>query len=180
MVHGFANQSGGGVDLESHPGVGTTIRLYLPKAAWVPGAEQRFTGTAASTCNAEVVLLVDDEALGRMAMAMALRELGYTVHEARNGQEALAALERKAHIDLMITDYAMPGMTGEELAAAVRRSYPGMKVMMITGYAAAIFDEDEVGLSAILRKPFRMEDLAAQVRYILANEKTRKNIVAFE
>lgn len=162
MVHGFINQSGGAVDIASQPGRGTTVSLYLPKSLVAPEAERR-RPAAAPAAGGKVVLLVDDDALGRMSTALALRELGYQVHEARDGEEALTVLARRAGIELMVTDYAMPGMTGVDLAAAVRASFPAMPVIMITGYAAESFDRIELGLAAILRKPVRIAELTRHI-----------------
>jgi signal transduction histidine kinase/ActR/RegA family two-component response regulator len=178
MVHGFVTQSGGAVEIESAPGRGTGVRLYLPKAE--AGAEaptaQRPEGAAASRAG-ETVLLVDDDALGRMGTAMALRELGYDVHEAGSGEEALAVLKRNSAVDLVITDYAMPGMTGAELARLLQDQHPRTKVMMITGYAASPLQEDAARVAALVHKPFRIEELAARVKAVLARAGSASNIV---
>jgi signal transduction histidine kinase len=179
MVHGFVNQSGGAVQIESAPGSGTTVRLYLPKAEVGIEAEPAAQPASAAPSRAgESVLLVDDDAIARMGTAMALRELGYEVQEAGSGDEALAVLRRAARpIDLVITDYAMPGMTGTELARLVRERQPGTKVMMITGYAASPLGEDQARIAEVIHKPFRMEELATRVRAVLAPAAAPGNVV---
>ncbi|HYG88035.1 MAG TPA: ATP-binding protein [Azospirillum sp.] len=169
MVHGFANQSGGGAEIDSKPGEGTTISLYLPKAEAQP-RRGRPPCAAAAPGGGGTILLVEDEALARMGIAMALRELGYEVVEARSGEDAMEALDTMASLDLLITDYAMPGMTGLELTATIRHSHPDLKAILITGNAAFSFDEATSGVSAIVRKPFRVEDLAERIRTFLAPE----------
>ncbi|HYG89176.1 MAG TPA: ATP-binding protein [Azospirillum sp.] len=178
MVHGFAAQSGGGAEIDSEPGRGTTISLYLPMADAPPRRER--PPCAAAPGGGGTILLVDDEALGRMGIAVALRELGYGVVEARSGEDALEALSRMPLPDLLITDYAMPGMSGTDLVTEVRRLHPNLKAIMITGHAAFSFDETSTGLTAIIRKPFRMEELAQQIRSVLAAEEPPSNVVGFD
>lgn len=180
MVHGFANQSGGGAEIESQPGRGATISLYLPKADAAPRTDRPLSGMASSLGGGETILLVDDEALGRMGVAMALREIGYDVHEARNGVEALALLGRTGPVDLMITDYAMPEMSGTDLVEQARRVYPDLKVIMVTGHAAFSFDETACGVLAVVRKPFRMEELANRIRLALDPGGAGGNVAAVD
>lgn len=169
MVHGFVSQSGGGVRIESAPGRGTTVTLYLPKAeSGIEAQPETRPERAARSRAGEAILLVDDDAIARMGTGMALRELGYEVHEAGTGEEALAVLRRAPAIDLVIADYAMPGMTGAELARIVRHDHPGAKVIMITGYAGSPLAEDQARVAALIHKPFRMEELAERVRAVLA------------
>jgi len=179
MVHGFANQSGGGAEIESRPGRGTTIRLYLPRAE-APALAQARPAEVASPGAGATILLVDDEALGRMGIAIALREIGYEVIEARNGEEALSILGQDSGVDLMVTDYAMPGMSGIDLTGQARHAVPELKVIMITGHAAFSFDEAAAGVAVIVRKPFRMEELAERIRAVLAPEDAGGNIVRFD
>lgn len=180
MVHGFASQSGGTAEIESRPGHGATVSLYLPETDAVPRPDRRRAIAAAAPEAGASVLLVDDEALARMGIAAALREIGYTVHEARDGEEALEQMAALGPLDLMITDYAMPGMSGTELIEAVRQSRPDLKVIMITGNAAFSFDETACGVSAILRKPFRVEELAERMRAVLVEAETPdSNVIDF-
>jgi nitrogen-specific signal transduction histidine kinase len=180
MVHGFANQSGGGAEIESEPGRGTIVKLYLPKSNAAPKSERCLPGAVSTAGGGETILLVDDEALGRMGIAMALREIGYEVHEARNGEEALALLGQEGPVHLLITDYAMPGMFGTDLVEEARRADPDLKAIIITGHAVFSFNETACRVSAIIRKPFRMEELAERIRTVLAPEEIRTNVIAFE
>jgi CheY-like chemotaxis protein len=107
-------------------------------------------------------LLVDDEELARAGAADMLRELGYTVVEARSGKEALDLLNSGFKPDLLVTDYAMPGMSGAELVNRVRSMFPDMPVVMVTGYAE-LADEVATGYPR-LSKPFRLMELASSLR----------------
>ncbi|WP_434625326.1 response regulator [Azospirillum sp. B2RO_4] len=168
MVHGLTAQSGGGMRLESHPGLGTAVTLYLPHAP-VPAdggsdapdgaaaGKQPLSVPAAATQSAAAVrvLLVEDDALVRMANAAVLDEAGILVSEASSGEEALALLEADEGIGVLVTDFAMPGMTGADLTRLVRRHRPGLPVLIVTGYAEKAVLQDlgrEPGIR-ILSKP---------------------------
>ena len=162
QVQGFAVQSGGGVRIESSPGSGTTVHVYLPRAAEAAAPEAPFAvPAAAGTARRGTVLLADDEGLVRMATAASLEDLGYTVIEARDGPEALEVLQGGAAVDVLITDYAMPGMRGTELVRIARTLVPTLKVLMITGYADLPEPAPEGWPETILRKPFRPDELVA-------------------
>ena len=166
MVHGLTAQSGGGMCLESHLGLGTAVTLYLPHAP-VHSPAHPPAGTpadAASAVTAEPtplpadaarVLLVEDDALVRMANAAVLAEAGMTVTEAATGEEALALLEADGGIGILVTDFAMPGMTGADLTRLARRHRPDLPVLIVTGYAEKAVLQDlgaEPGIR-ILSKP---------------------------
>ncbi|GLR83011.1 hybrid sensor histidine kinase/response regulator [Azospirillum oryzae] len=178
MVHGLTAQSGGGMRLESHPGLGTAVTLYLPHAP-VPadGGSDAPAGAAAgnqpppvpsATQPAAVrVLLVEDDALVRMANAAVLDEAGILVSEASSGEEALALLEADEGIGVLVTDFAMPGMTGADLTRLIRRHRPGLPVLIVTGYAEKAVLQDlgrEPGIR-ILSKPIPP---AALISHIMA------------
>ena len=170
MVHGLTAQSGGGIRLESHPGVGTAVTLYLPHAPVESPAESEADAPAgpasagseplpvpsAPVPSAAVrVLLVEDDALVRMANAAVLDDAGIMVSEAASGEEALALLEADEGIGVLVTDFAMPGMTGADLTRLVRRHRPGLPVLIVTGYAEKAVLQDlgrESGIR-ILSKP---------------------------
>jgi signal transduction histidine kinase/ActR/RegA family two-component response regulator len=166
MVHGLTAQSGGGIRLESHPGLGTAVTLYLPHAPVESPAESKVAvpgGPAASTGTEPLpvpsaalrILLVEDDALVRMANAAVLDEAGLMVSEAASGEEALALLETDEDIGVLVTDFAMPGMTGADLTRLVRRHRPGLPVLIVTGYAEKAVLQDlgrEPGIR-ILSKP---------------------------
>jgi len=126
MVHGMAAQSGGALRIVSEPGKGTRIDLFLPRAERDPtcAAEEAKPGIPAFTGRA-TVLLVDDDALVSDGTAAMLEDLGHAVIEASSGQAALRLLEANPGVDIVITDHAMPGMTGMELARASARPLPG-------------------------------------------------------
>jgi signal transduction histidine kinase len=166
MVQGFAAQSGGAVQIRSRPGSGTTVELWLPQAegpaAPTDGPEARETEVPAGTAN---ILLCDDDDDVRRFISEFLGSIGYRVHVANDGGSALEVLERCKEIELLIVDYAMPGMNGLETIRQVRQQRPGVKPLLITGYAGAIAG-NTAGIP-LLRKPFSPAELARRVAGIL-------------
>jgi PAS domain S-box-containing protein len=162
MVHGLAAQLGGGIEIRSRPGVGTNIELYLPVAdALLPSRAGRSNQEVASQTG--TALLVDDEELVRASTADMLGDLGYRVIEAASAEDALKRLG-EAHVDVVVTDHLMPGMTGTELAREVQERRPGVPVLVISGYA----DVDGIAPHLPrLTKPFRQADLAASLAAML-------------
>ena len=162
MVDGFAEQSGGRFILHSQKGNGTTAELWLPVAAMpapkIDPPDKRKAAPATRT-RSLVVLAVDDDALVLMNTVGMLEELGHVVFQACSGKEALDILRREGPVDLVITDQAMPQMTGTQLATAIRKEWPEMQVVLATGYAE-MKPEDDLGLPK-LSKPFFEGDLAA-------------------
>ena len=165
MVQGLAEQSGGRLFLKSRLGEGTTAELLLPVASEpaAPAVDPRLQadGPARPAMRPLKVLVVDDDPLILVNAAAMLEELGHTVHEASSGAQALEILARVAAFDLVITDQAMPGMTGWQLSEAIKSRWPGVRVILATGYA-----ELAPGASAgILRlsKPFGQRELADAV-----------------
>jgi signal transduction histidine kinase len=169
MVHGLAAQSGGALELSSIEGQGTTISMWLPIAEdqapplldEIPPPQDE-----PSTSHPLRVLVVDDDPLVRMGTTAMLEDLGHTAIEASSASEALEVLASNQNLDLMITDHAMPGMTGTELARMVSSSYPGMRVIVASGYAEL---PDGHGLLDILRmtKPFTQGQLQAAIQRAL-------------
>jgi CheY-like chemotaxis protein len=162
MVHGFAEQSGGRLILRSRRGEGTTAELWLPTAeapTWPIAAPQSAHPAPAEQLRPLRVLAVDDDALVLMNTAAMLEDLGHTVFEACSGKEALEILQREDSVDLIITDQAMPQMTGTQLAKAIKQEWPNMPILLATGYAE-IRPEDDLGLPK-LSKPFLQDELAA-------------------
>jgi PAS domain S-box-containing protein len=159
MVHGLASQLGGALVLASKPGLGTNAALWLP----VSPRPVETAGDSASPRTAKVIgraLLVDDEDIVRMTTADMLVEFGYEVVEASSGEEALRLLDAKLQIDVLVTDHLMPGMTGVDLARALRHRRPGTPVLIVSGFAEA--DGIAPDLPR-LTKPFRQSDLAASL-----------------
>lgn len=157
MAHGLAAQLGGALSISSTPGLGTDVEL------WLPATEARIEWQAriddATTCPAVgTALLVDDEDLVRASTADMLADIGYAVVEAASAEEALRLIEGGVRCDLLITDHLMPGMTGTELARAVRRLFPSTRALIVSGYAEAAGVAPELPR---LTKPFRQAELAA-------------------
>jgi CheY-like chemotaxis protein len=155
MVHGLAAQLGGHMGIESRPGSGTSIDLWLPLAPHERNDAPLSTAQEPERREIGTVLLVDDEDLIRTTTADMLTEMGYRVIEANCAAAALRLVEEGLTPDLLMTDHLMPGMTGTELAQALRarRELP---VLIISGYA----DSDSIDPDlARLTKPFRQDDL---------------------
>ena len=171
QVYGFAKQSGGHLKLYSELGLGTTVRLYLPRLT--NGAEAEPTSPAereAPHGQREAVLVVEDDAEIRRLSVEALRDLGYQVMEAADGHEALRILASGDKLDLLFTDVVLPGgMTGADIAAEARAQRPGLKVLFTTGYARnAIVHHGRLDPGVqLLVKPYAFADLAAKVREVL-------------
>jgi len=162
MVQGLCEQSGGRFSLRSRPGAGTTAELWLPageRQASPPLPEPVVPEIAES--GALNVVAVDDDFLILTNTVAMLEELGHTVTSASSGKQALEILRREPDVDLVITDQAMPQMTGVQLADAIRRQWPDLPVVLATGYA-----ELEPGAARTLRKlskPFSEAELAAEI-----------------
>jgi len=160
MVHGVCAQLGGVLRLSSQVGRGTVAELWLPRADTAASAVSRPDPAPKQTRRC-TVLLVDDDILIAMATAEILRDLGHEVLEAASGKEALEILADGTDVDVVVTDHAMPGMTGLQLATAIRASRPGLPIILATGYA------DLPGQAGAeyprLSKPYDEDDLAAAI-----------------
>ena len=174
MVYGFARQSGGFARIESEPGCGTSVSLFLPR--WAGALAEEVTegaGAEDARGHGETILVVEDDARVRQVTVQRLKSLGYRVREAGSGRAALDVLEEHDGIALLFTDMIMPGgMTGRELAEAVRVKYPEVKVLYTSGYAAqAAAQRGILGPGeALLPKPYRTSELAIQLRRILETD----------
>jgi PAS domain S-box-containing protein len=158
MVHGFAEQSGGRFILHSQKGVGTTAELLLPVAKISAQPIATAPAAPAKAVRPLTILAVDDDALVLMNTVTMLEDLGHTVFEAYSGNEALEILRREDSVDLVVTDQAMPKMTGTELAKVTRREWPDIPVLLATGYADRVRDDD-IGLPKVT-KPYMQRELA--------------------
>jgi CheY-like chemotaxis protein len=164
MVHGLAAQSGGKLKVHSSPSRGTRFELWLPASAERPDAS-----TAQMEGRNDIpssrFLLVDDDPLVLATTAATLREMGHLVVEAGTGERALKYLRGGLPIDLVITDHAMPGMTGASLAAQIRFAWPHVPVILVSGYAD-LSGEDAPNTSR-LTKPYSQNDLLGQISRLL-------------
>lgn len=162
MVHGLAEQSKGCLVVKSRLGHGTTVELWLPAASGEPeecAGELLEHGTPADGSGLRI-LAVDDDGLILTTLTMLLEIMGHEPVEARSGEHALEVL-RDAEIDLVITDYAMPGMSGTQLIDAIRSRSPELPVILASGYT----DIDAVGVSVDrLSKPYGRQELADAIR----------------
>ena len=173
-VYGIIDQSGGSIAMDTAPGRGTSIRIYLPVTTASPVVE-RHQATPLATEGSETLLLVEDNDAIREISARALRRRGYTVYEARNAEEAIdwsAKAGRRA--DMLITDVVMPGLSGPNLAARLLQQNPKLRVLYMSGYTD---DATEVhgtfwGGVPLLQKPFTPSQLAERVRMALDQTST--------
>ncbi|MEZ5959058.1 MAG: PAS domain S-box protein [Hyphomonadaceae bacterium] len=169
MVYGFAKQSNGHVNIYSEPGLGTSVRLYLPLVS-EGDAPVRTRSDERAVGGHERVLVVEDDEFVRSHAISSLEGIGYRVIVARDGPEAMSLLRGGAEIDLLFTDIVMPGgMNGWEVAASARELNPKLKVLFTSGYPLeALSSHGQADLAApILSKPYRIAELAKRVREVL-------------
>jgi PAS domain S-box-containing protein len=172
MIYGFAQQSGGHVSLDSLPGQGTCVRLYLPR---LQGLELERPASApiqqpAPAATGETVVVVEDDPAVRMLVLDLLRELGYQAFEAEDAKTALPLLESDLRVDLLVTDVGLPGMNGRQLAEIARQHRPGLKILFMTGYAQKAAERQgflEDGMDMVA-KPFAIELLANKIRTMIS------------
>ncbi|HEX6957914.1 MAG TPA: ATP-binding protein [Ferrovibrio sp.] len=170
MVYGFVKQSGGHVQLQSEPGIGTTVTLYLPRArAEAPAADAAAAPAAhpsPAPRGSERILLVEDDEMVRRHTVALLSGLGYVVTAVAMAAEGLDAFARQS-FDLVVSDIILPGgMNGREMALHMLQDKPSQKILHISGYAENGILDDREGVH-LLWKPFRNHDLAAKLREIL-------------
>ncbi|MCY0107017.1 PAS domain-containing protein [Pseudomonas monsensis] len=172
MIYGFAQQSGGHVSLDSLPGQGTCVRLYLPRLYALepehPPANP--VEPPAHLPSGETVVVVEDDPAVRMLVLDLLKELGYRAFEAEDAKSALPLLESDLRVDLLVTDVGLPGMNGRQLAEVARQHRPGLKVLFMTGYAQKAAERQgflEDGMDMVA-KPFAIELLASKIRTMIS------------
>ncbi len=173
QVYGFARAAGGAVEIASEPGRGTTVEIWLPRAAAARAAGALAGGPASPLRRAEegeTVLAVEDEPAVLAAVVENLADLGYRVLPARDAAEALERLRGPERIDILFSDVVMPGgMNGVQLAVEAGRLRPGLRVLLTSGYTneALAGDHGVPGDVPILAKPYRREELAERLRVVL-------------
>jgi CheY-like chemotaxis protein len=162
MVYGFVKQSGGHVAIESAIDVGTSVTLYLPKAAQTPEEEAQAVQSQPVPGGSGRILVVEDDEQVLDLTSATLTELGYQVRCARNGTEAIQMLESDKGFDLLFSDVVMPqGMSGVELAREAKRLRSGIKVLLTSGYAADVLERHQAADEfPFISKPFYRADLA--------------------
>jgi PAS domain S-box-containing protein len=181
MVHGVAEQSGGWFTLRSRQGEGTTAELWLPVAegqAQQVGRSERRAIEGVADQRPLVVLAVDDDGLVLTNTVAMLEDLGHTAISASSGKEALEILRQQGAVDLVITDYAMPQMTGLQLADAIKKEWPEVPVIIATGFAEM---EPEAGPSLPkLAKPFTEAELAKELERVVPSARIGARVLKFQ
>jgi len=169
MIYGFVQQSKGHVAIESREGLGTTIKLYLPRHRGEVENESTAQEQAAHPGTGETVLVVEDDPSVRLLVLQVLEELGYRTIETESGRDAVPILQSARPIDLMVSDVGLPGLNGRQLAELARESRPGLPILFMTGYAEQAADQAaflEPGME-IITKPFAIDLLAKRIDAIL-------------
>ena len=172
MIYGFVKQSRGFIRIYSEVGEGTTVKIYLPRAAAEANAspKTRHLEVLNTMARGEVIMIVEDDAEVRIVVVTILEELGYEVLESGTGALALEQMKQSSSIDLLLTDVILPGnMGGRELADRARDLFPGLKVLFMSGYAEnAIMHHGRLDRRVnLLSKPFGRAALGEKVRQIL-------------
>jgi PAS domain S-box-containing protein len=188
QVHGLVKQSGGDVLIESSPGQGTRITLYLPRAVApaaapevaAPLAEPGLSGAALARRAGKAVLVVDDNADVAAFAASLLEGLGCTTRRAASAAEALALLDGGLAVDAVFSDVVMPGdLDGLGLAGLLHRRHPQLAVLLASGYSEALADCSGSAVAEVLGKPYRLDDLAAALdRAFAAAERRTAGVAA--
>jgi PAS domain S-box-containing protein len=171
MVYGFVSQSGGHISIESEPGLGTTVRLYMPRAGGSRSTVSLPVAPVAEASDGDaVILVVEDDPDVRRLVVRLIKRLGYDTFEAEEAEAALAILEGEPEVDLLFTDLVLPGgTTGAQLADEARRRRPELRVLYSSGYSRDVLAgegrlDDQV---ALVEKPFEKSTLAAALREAL-------------
>ncbi|MGH9761019.1 MAG: response regulator, partial [Blastocatellia bacterium] len=175
-VYGIVSQSGGHIWLYSEPGTGTTFKVYLPIVEEAAEAQKAAPANVTLARGSETILLVEDEPMVRDLASLVLRDQGFTLLEARNGEEAIKlAANHQGKIHLLLTDVVMPGIGGRELSERIKAARPDIKVLYYSGYTDdAIVQHGMVDAGTpFLEKPFTRAGLLLKVREVLDSAKDK-------
>jgi signal transduction histidine kinase/CheY-like chemotaxis protein len=172
QVYGFIKQSGGHVKIESVAGRGTTVRIYLPRLPQVHTEAEPHALAVAGSPNGETIFVVEDDPDVRSYVVETLSELKYNVIEAGDAEAAMKALEdRNVEVDLLLTDVILPGRNGRELADALKKLRPKLKVLLMTGYSRnAVVHQGRIDAGVdLIQKPLTRATLASRIRSLIDN-----------
>jgi signal transduction histidine kinase len=177
MVHGLAAQSGGLLRIRRELNAGTVVELWLPRARTAPAVVVRPECSAPSrpVISPCTVLIVDDDALVMTGTAAMLSDLGHTPVEAHSGAEALDLLNSGVKVDVVLTDHAMPSMTGLQLAGCIQERFPGLPIILATGYAELPIDPATLGI-ARLAKPCTQHEIAVAIHAAVMPPTTQEQV----
>ncbi|GAB4257947.1 PAS domain-containing protein [Deferrisoma sp.] len=175
-VYGIVTQAGGRVEVESEVGRGSTFRVVWPAASGAAAESAPRAAAEAAAGDGRAVALVEDDPAVRDLAADCLRELGYRVLSFSTGEEAEAGLAREANLDLLVTDVVMPGMRGPELLRRLRRRWPELPAVFVSGHAGDQLADLETDRALFLQKPFRLADLEAAVARALGSDEAGERV----
>jgi CheY-like chemotaxis protein len=169
-VYGIVKQNNGFINVYSEKGLGTTLKIYLPRIVGEVVEAVSWPGTEIAHGNNETVLLVEDEIANLKLVEIMLKKLNYRVLAANSPMEAIALAENHQEpLDLLLTDVIMPELNGHDLANRLRDLFPGLRVLFMSGYTADIIANRGVldNNVFLVQKPFTSRELAAKVREVL-------------
>jgi signal transduction histidine kinase/ActR/RegA family two-component response regulator len=162
QTHGFARSSAGSVRIHSQPGAGTTVSLYLPRTLKQPqllvDASERTGDESSPAPTAQVLVVEDDDEVAALTVEM-IHQLGYDTTRVSSAEAALGALADQRSVDIVFSDFMMPGMNGIELAREIRRRRPDLPVLLTSGFADAARRSAGAQQIQIISKPYRMDEL---------------------
>ena len=177
QLYGFAKQSGGTARIKSREGEGTTVTIYLPRTEAATVVAEPEVLQAAPAERARILIVDDDDDVRNIAAAL-VEEIGYEVEAVSSGEAALKTLEN-GRFALLITDVAMPGMNGVELSRRLRASLPTLPIIFASGYADVQTFGEELAHENLLKKPYRITELAARIGAALADRPSGDNVIEF-
>lgn len=176
MVHGLVVQSGGAMRLESKLGQGTTVNLWLPVASPAEQEKDPASDPGAAVHGPCRILVVDDDPLVVASTAAMLEDAGHMVVEASSGQRALDVLRLGTQVDVVVTDHAMPGMTGLELARRIHQGWPSLPVILVSGYTD-LSASVEIRMPR-LAKPYKQQDLLDVIARLMGGNQQLGNVIS--